>query len=580
MDSDTQVVPLSQRSDQSRRLPIDGQCFKQLTEAALNWLKTNQQIVNALNVFPVPDGDTGTNMVLTMQAAFDEIANSPERNAGKMVHSIAHGALMGARGNSGVILSQLWRGFARALDNQEIMDGIGLVKAFKAGRDTAYKGVVRPVEGTILTVAKDVADAAEEALQMTQDPYEILSYVVQAADKSVQRTPELLPVLKEAGVVDAGGKGLFYIYEGMTRYFKGQPLDVSTAMVQPLSAMNLEKTLEIIEPGQDFEVVVDFQPREPIELEGFYNKLEQMGTSIQVGEGDGMYRFHIHVPTENLQAPIDYARSLGTMIKASVENLMVQVAETEQKVEINKLSLAPIEPGQIGVIAVAPGPGIARVFASLRVAGIVEGGQTMNPSAQEIIKAIESLPTDKIILLPNNKNIILTAGSAVEIIQEKNKNLVSSAQSAEQQPLKKIAVVPSQSVPQGLVALLRLAPDGDFEDVVNEMTAAMKEVETGEITTATRSVKINGVQVHEGRIIALLDDELILEAPTVEKACLGLLKRAGTQEKELITMFYGSDLKTEAAEHIAELIRRRYPNVEVEVHNGGQPHYPLILSIE
>jgi hypothetical protein len=242
--------------------PIDGQTLKHLVEASLLWLRTNQQLVNSLNVFPVPDGDTGTNMVLTMQAAYDEISISVESNFGKMAHAVAHGALMGARGNSGVILSQLWRGFARAVDHNPVLDETTLAQAFAVARDTAYKGVVRPVEGTILTVAKDVAAAADEALKSTQDPVSILEIVVQAADKSVQTTPDLLPVLKEAGVVDSGGKGLFFILEGMLRSINGQTLEVATASVRPLSDMVLENTLEAIEPGQDFEVVVDFRPDE------------------------------------------------------------------------------------------------------------------------------------------------------------------------------------------------------------------------------------------------------------------------------------------------------------------------------
>src|SRR4030043_1161681 len=257
MDHEEQVTTTPDQLYPMQKYPIDGQVFKLLIEASLIWLRTNQQAVNILNVFPVPDGDTGTNMVLTMQAACDEIAKSAERNIGKLTRMVAHGALMGARGKSGVILSQLWRGFARALDNLETLDGRSLVNALHQGRNTAYKGVVRPVEGTILTVAKDITAEAEMALADTQDPYIILERIVTAADASVLNTPELLAVLKEAGVVDAGGKGLFIILEGMLRYIKGLPLDVAIASVQPLSAMRLENSLDSFETGQDFEVVVD-----------------------------------------------------------------------------------------------------------------------------------------------------------------------------------------------------------------------------------------------------------------------------------------------------------------------------------
>ena len=552
---------VSTRPKNIRDHPIDGQVLKNLAAASLVWLRTNQQTVNALNVFPVPDGDTGTNMVLTMQAAYDEIANSTEGNVGKMAHAIAHGSLMGARGNSGVILSQLWRGFARALDSMDKIDGTSLVRAFSMAKDTAYKGVVRPVEGTILTVAKDLASAAEEALQETEDPFVILERAVSAADESVARTPELLPVLKEAGVVDSGGKGLFYILEGMLRYIDGLPLDVSVSAVQPLSAMKLVETMETVEPGQDYEVIVDFRPKEPLILERFYSDLEKMGTSIQVGEGDGIYRLHIHVPTENRYEPIEYSMSLGTITKVSIENLIDQMESLEQNVN-SEIRFTPIEPGQIAVVAVAPGPGIARVFASLGVNAIVEGGQSMNPSTQEILQAFEDLPTDKVVVLPNNKNVILTAEATSHLT------------------VKKLAVVPSRTVPQGLAAMLRLIPHGDYDTIVEDMKAAINDVDTGEITTATRTVEIDGVEVNEGQIIALLNGKLVLSCSDVQEACFGLLEKAEAENHELITLFYGNSIQEPEAGRIADAIRATYPELEVEVQDGGQPHYHFILSIE
>lgn len=541
---------------------IDGQDLKYLVEASLTWLRTNQQIVNALNVFPVPDGDTGTNMVLTMQAAYDEISNSGERNLGQMAHAIAHGALMGARGNSGVILSQLWRGFARALDSNPFLNAADLVSALSTARDTAYKGVVRPVEGTILTVAKDVALAAELSLKETDEPYQILENIVKAADQSVQRTPDLLPVLKDAGVVDSGGKGLFFILEGMIRYINGLSLETSLLSVQPLSSLKLENALETIEPGQDYEVVVDFRPRSPLDLETFYGDLEQIGTSIQVGEGDGLYRLHIHVPTEKRYEPIDYTMSLGTITKVAMENLLAQMDDLENPCGEGRPILAPVEPGQIAVVTVVPGIGLGRVFASLGVAAIVEGGQTMNPSTQEIIHAFENLPTDNIVILPNNKNIYMAAKAAAELT------------------VKKVAVVPSRTVPQGLAAMLRLVPDGDFDAVVSDMTAALDEVESGEITTATRTVEIDGVQVEEGQVIALHNGKLVYSSPSLEDACLGLLRQAHADHFELITMFYGENLKKKEVDQIADNIRKHYPQQDLEIQEGCQPHYQFIISIE
>ncbi len=541
---------------------IDGYALQKFIEASLTWLRTNQQLVNSLNVFPVPDGDTGTNMVLTMQSALDETKNYPQHNFGKMAHAVAHGALMGARGNSGVILSQLWRGFARGVEDIEFLDAQSLVKAFGVARDTAYKGVVRPVEGTILTVAKDLAAAAEEMIQTIDDPIELFEYIVAAADKSVERTPELLQVLKEAGVVDAGGKGLFFILEGMLRFAKGLQLEAAITTVQPMAAMNLENALEAIEPGQDIEWVVDFRPKEELDLEGFYYDLEMMGTSIQLGEGEGMYRLHIHVPIENQDEPLNYTRSLGTVTKAVMENLVAQMEEIRAGDDGSKLTLAPVEPGQIAVVAVSPGAGIARVFASLGVAALVEGGQTMNPSTQDILNAFENLPTDNIIILPNNKNIILAAESAAEVT------------------VKKVAVVPSRTIPQGFAAMLRLIPQGDFESVVQEMNSALSEVETGEITIATRSVEIDGVQVEEGQIIGLLNGRLVTAHSKLEDACLDLLKKAHANHFELITLFYGADINKNDVDRIADNIRRVYPEQEVEVQNGDQPHYQFIIAIE
>ena len=548
--------------DHHRERPIDGFVFKNLTHAGLTWLRCNQQIVNALNVFPVPDGDTGTNMVLTMQAAFNEIDQSPERRLGKITQDLAQGALMGARGNSGVILSQIWRGFAKAVGDKNILDGPTFAKALAEARDVAYKGVVRPVEGTILTVAKDMATAAKLALKETQDPYDILELVVHEAEASVERTPELLDVLKEAGVVDSGGKGLFYIYEGMLRYLQDLPLDETQISVKPLGAMEMDHAMEAIEPGQDFEVVIDFRPKNNFELRPYYDQLEEMGTSIQVGEGDGIYRMHIHVPTEKRYDPIDYTMSLGTITQVHIENLLEQMREMENGRYTSQIQLTNPEPGQIAVVAVAPGKGFAKVFASLGVAAIVEGGQTMNPSTQEIVAAFEDLPTDKIIILPNNKNIFLAAKAATEVT------------------VKDVAVIPSRTVPEGLAAMLRLIPDGDFSEVVKDMESALQEIETGEITTATRSVEIDGVQVEQGKIIALHNGRLVLSADNLEDACLGFLVEADAVDYELITLFYGSDTSLDEIDRIVESIRDRYPDQEVEVQEGGQPHYQLIISIE
>lgn len=543
------------------RKSYDGLAVKQLVEAGLTWLRTNQQTVNALNVFPVPDGDTGTNMLLTMTSAYNEVSSLGHHSAGQMVAAVAQGALMGARGNSGVILSQLWRGFARALHGKEIIDAPALAAAFAEARDTAYKGVVRPVEGTILTVSKDIAIEAEQAARETDDPVEVLRRCVRAADESVERTPEFLPVLKQAGVVDSGGKGLFFILEGMIRFIDGESLESPLISVQPLSAMMLENAMEDIEEGQDWEVVVDFRPRNGFELQTFYSHLEEIGTSIQVGEGEGIYRMHIHTPLEKRYEPIDYIMEIGTITKVAMENLLAQMEDIEGRAETS-VELANVEPGQIAVVTVSPGSGISRIFASLGVAAIVSGGQTMNPSTKDILDAFENLPTDKVIILPNNKNIILTANQAKEVT------------------VKQVHVIPSRNVPQGLAAMLHLNPDGSLEKVAEKMTKAIDHVLTGEITVATRSVEIDGVNVRDGQVIGLLNGKLAISSDSIEHACLELLEKAKAAEYELITLFYGEDLKNPEANRIADLVRETYPAQEIELQEGGQPHYQFIISIE
>jgi DAK2 domain fusion protein YloV len=550
------------RLERIKLAPIDGQALKRLVEAGLTWLRANQKMVNALNVFPVPDGDTGTNMVLTMQSAYDEIKDLGHRGIGQMAAAVSQGALMGARGNSGVILSQLWRGFARAVHDLEILDGSVLVHSLAEARDTAYKGVVRPVEGTILTVAKDVAAEAARVIQETKDPCEILAWVVKEADASVQRTPDLLPVLKQAGVVDSGGKGLYFILEGMLRFIHGESLDTPTATVQPLSAMNLENTMDSIEPGQDYEVVVDFVPRETLDLEKFYNALEKIGTSIQVGEGDGMYRMHIHVTTEKRYEPIDFVMSMGTITKIAMENLLAQMEGIDHKSTGTQIELANVEPGKIAVVVVSPGAGISRVFASLGVAAIVEGGQTMNPSTKDILDSFENLPTDRIIILPNNKNIILAAQQARDVT------------------VKQVYVVPSRSIPQGLAAMMHLNMDGELEAIATRMSKAIEEVTTIEITTATRTVEMDGVSVEQGQVIALVNGKLAVSVASVEEACLGALAHAHADENELITLFYGEEVPTTETNRIVDVIRAAYPAQEIELQDGGQPHYQFIISIE
>ncbi len=541
-------------------LSCDGYGLKRATEAALQWLTANHESINALNVFPVPDGDTGTNMLLTMQAAWKEIESKDEPNAGKVAHAIAHGALMGARGNSGVILSQIWRGFARGLGDKQEFSAAEMAHAFREATDTAYRGVVKPVEGTILTVSKDAAVAAEVAAADSDDLLRVMEHVVNGCHISVSKTPDLLPVLKQAGVVDAGGQGLTVLIEGMLRYAKGESLDVDVAAhVKPLALDAVGAAMEAVEPGQDWEVVVDFRPHQELDLPSFYADLEKIGTSLQVGAGEDIYRVHVHLPKERRQEPIELAESLGTVVNVHMENLLAQMDAIQAKAGVRKVQMTE---GQIVTVAVSPGPGFDEIFGSQQAVALVSGGQSMNPSTADILKAFENLATDHIIILPNNKNIQLAAQQAAE------------------HSGKKVKVIPTRTVPQGIAALLAFNPDGDFEEVAASMESRLVDVETGEVTTATRTVELDGVAVADGQIIGLHNGKLIYGGNSPTEVVLALLERMNVTSRELFTLYYGNGLTQQEAEATGAAVSEAYSNLTVEIHFGGQQHYHYIFSLE
>jgi DAK2 domain fusion protein YloV len=531
----------------------------QLTEAGMTWLRTNQETVNALNVYPIPDGDTGTNMVLTMEAAWKEVQSAGGRSIGDALQALAHGAQMGARGNSGVILSQLWRGFARALDGVDEMNSSAFAMGLTAARDTAYRGVGQPVEGTILTVSTEVAAAADAALQNgASSNLDILERVVRAADEAVENTPNLLDVLAKAGVVDAGGKGLFFILEGMLRSATGLDLDV------PLETIDVDPHLMDlvggdIEEGQDWEVVVDFRPEPDFDLASYTEGLAEIGTSLQIAEGDGLIRMHIHVADTDEYQPIEHTKQSGTVTNVAIENLMDQMAQIELESDIQ---LAEVSEGQVAVVAVSSGPGLAKVLSEMGAGAIIKGGQTMNPSSEEILSAIQGLPTDQIIVLPNNKNVIMAAEQAAKLSD------------------KQVQVVPTRTMPQGIAAMLCLDPNEDLEKTVESMSSALGEIKTAELTRATRSTTINGIPCMEGQIIALLDDDLVTASEDISEATLKALEEAKADASELITIYWGADLTEQEAQQISQMITERYPEQEVELVFGGQPHYDLIFSVE
>ena len=527
-----------------------------MLRAALSWLQYHQAAINVLNVYPVPDGDTGTNMVLTMQSAWAEIEDSPENNVGRVAHQMAHGALMGARGNSGVILSQIWRGFARSLDGKDVYRAQDLAAACQEAAATAYKGVVKPVEGTILTVARAVADSATRAAKETDDLVRVLEHMVFAAHEAVLLTPSLLSVLAEAGVVDAGGQGLFVILEGMLRYMRGEQVAEDAMLDEAVDLMTTE-----LEPGEagygyDVQFLIVSQG---LDVEAVRQEIVRMGECPLVVGDPETVKVHVHVPDPGI--PISYGASLGSLRDVVVEDMQAQYQDFIAEDEL------PPSPSQqpsreIGVAAVVLGDGLARVFQSLGVSAIVHGGQTMNPSTQDLLEAIENMPSERVILLPNNSNVVMAADQARELSH------------------KPVAVVPSRSIPQGVAALLAINYQADFETNVVAMTHAMEEVETGEVTTATRSANINSLGITEGQIIGLHDGELKVAGTTVEEVVRALLREIDPSQREIITLYYGETVGQSEADALVDLVQEDWPDQEVEVVEGGQAHYHYILSVE
>jgi DAK2 domain fusion protein YloV len=533
----------------------DGQGLKRLLEAGTAWLDRHMEAINSLNVFPVPDGDTGTNMLLTMQAALEEIANSPEHSVSAIAHTAAHGALMGARGNSGVILSQILRGVARSIDGKDEFNASDFASAMKEGTATAYKGVIKPVEGTILTVVREAAEAAVTAVAEEEDLRLVLERVVNEAKESVAKTPSLLPVLAEAGVVDAGGQGLFIIMEGMLRYIRGETVEVAFAME---TAVDLHVPSED-EYGYDVQFIIQGQD---LKLEQIRDTIAAMGESTLVVGDSTTIKVHIH--TEEPGTPLNYGASMGSLSKITVENMQEQYQEfiLSQAQTSATPSVASEEICNIATVVVAQGPGLVRVFESLGASAVVPGGQTMNPSTEELLKAAEGIQTDQVIILPNNSNIILAAQQAQKL-SEKN-----------------IRIVPTRTIPQGVSALLAFNYQADLDANARAMEQAAGEVQTGEITIATRSVQLNGVDVKEGEAIGLLNDNLVASDRSPEQVIEEVLRQMKAEEYEIITIYYGENVTQKEAEALATQISQDYPEQEIELVNGGQPHYIYILSAE
>jgi uncharacterized protein len=553
---------------------LDGRLFAEMVFQGAAHLSNNAKAVDALNVFPVPDGDTGTNMNLSMTSGAKEVKNNISDHIGKVGSALAKGLLMGARGNSGVILSQLFRGFAKAVEAKKEINSAEFAAALEAGVNTAYKAVMKPVEGTILTVAKDAAKRAVEVAKKEQDIAVVMEEVVKEAKASLQRTPELLPVLKEVGVVDSGGQGLVYVYEGFLSALKGEnvadrkPTEVS---MQELINAEHHKSAQShidtdeIEFGYCTEFMVRFErdklQKHSFSEETFRQDLSRFGDSLLVIADDELVKVHIH--TEQPGEVLTYGQKYGSLINIKIENMRQQHANivNEERNAASNVSKAK-QKEKYGIVTIVMGSGVAELFKSIGAHVVIEGGQTMNPSTEDIVKAIESINAETVFVLPNNKNIIMTAQQAATVVNQK------------------VIVIPSKTVPQGMSALLAFNPSLSEEQNEKAMTLALSRVKTGQVTFSVRDTTIDGVEIEKDDYMGLADNKIVAAERDKLSVTKQLLNTLIDEDSEIVTMIYGEEATEEEVEAIVSYIEETYPDVEVEVHNGKQPLYPFIFSVE
>ncbi|MFC1970905.1 DAK2 domain-containing protein [Chloroflexota bacterium] len=538
---------------------VAGQELREMFSAATSWLEKSSADIDALNVFPVPDGDTGTNMLLTMRSTMDEAYRAPDHSASGVTQAMAKGALMGARGNSGVILSQFWRGLAQGLEGKESFSAADLAHALQQSALVAYKGVSNPVEGTMLTVMKDMAAATQaQVADGNDDIVVVLEVAVDAAATSVANTPSLLKVLRDAGVVDAGGQGVHTILEGALRYLRGE-MELMRLRKPQIIVSELPHSAPLTQVAGIEEVpfgyCTEFMLKgEKLKSNTIKRRLERKGESlIVVGEGS-VVRFHIHTLDPGMV--VRMATRLGTVHQVSIRNM------DEQHQDFLEMQKERMPVTETAVIAVAAGDGLGDVFGSLGVVAVVPGGQTMNPSTKDLLQAVESALSDKIIILPNNKNIILTANQVQSLTE------------------KKITVVPTKTIPQGVVALLAFDYEADHNTNARIMEKALSSVKTIEVTRAVRTTKVNGLKIKRKQPIGLLDGDLVAVGDSSIDVINQVLARLDLGKAEVITIYYGVDADPDEAELIHVGIRDQHPQLQIEVIRGGQPHYNYIISIE
>lgn len=555
----------------------DGAALLAALDVAGTNLERNAEAINALNVFPVPDGDTGKNMMLTMRAALESMhaaAKEGTTGASALAARLARGAMMGSRGNSGVILSQILRGFARGLGNAERFGGAELATALRESATTAYRAVQQPVEGTMLTVIRVAAESAEAAAKETSHLRQVLDATLTGAREALARTPELLPRLREAGVVDAGGQGVVTLLEGAARYAHGEALDETASVTVPVgvATRDASKFAEFMDEHGEDEVGyctnLMILPRngQALAFDTVRERLLALGTSGVVIGDEEIVKIHIH--TEDPGSVLSEAVRWGELDQIRIDNMVMQVEAVSEGVQAAQgrgaeSAFAPVEPVEgPQVVAVASGPGLVTVLRGMGVAGIVSGGQTMNPSTEELLRAVEALPGDEVIILPNNGNVILTAQQVIDLTS------------------KRVAVVPTRSVPQGIAALTALNPDSDLDENVADMTGALGDVRTAEVTRAVRSATIDGVSVTDGQVIGLVDGKLVCAGEGVEEILVELLARTDAASAELITLYRGEGVDEVSGQSMVESLQARYPNAEFELVDGGQPHYDYLMSVE
>jgi len=535
-------------------------------------IEAKKEYINELNVFPVPDGDTGTNMSLTIMSAAREVTVLEKPDMADLAKAISSGSLRGARGNSGVILSQLLRGFTKSIREEKEIDALGLAAACARARDTAYKAVMKPKEGTILTVASGIADKAAEMAEETDDLEIFIPAVIRHAEEVLEKTPDMLPVLKEAGVVDSGGQGLLEVIRGAYDAFQGKEIDYST--IEPgkvtVTAPKVSQEAEDIKFGYCTEFIILTEKEFSEEDEdGFKAYLSSIGDSIVCVADDDVVKIHVHTNDPGLA--IQRALTYGQLSRMKIDNMreehqekLIRDAENlakQQKEEAAKKNAAPRKP--MGFIAVSIGEGLNEIFRELGVDYIIEGGQTMNPSTEDMLNAIEQVNADTVFILPNNKNIVLAANQAKALVEDKD-----------------IIVIPTKTVPQGITAVINFMPEADAAANEETMLEEIKNVKSGQVTYAVRDTRIDDKEIHEGDIMGIGDGGILAVGQEVETTTREMLVKLVDDDSELISLYYGEEVKREDAERFTEEIEELYPDVDVDAHFGGQPIYYYVLAVE